>query len=499
MREEDMQPGGEQAEERLAAADAERQQPQEPDAQEQTAQEQTAQGPSGGEGAGKKKKKKKRRKDMTPEERKKRTKRDLIITGCVFGAIALFAAICAVVSYVGWTGNFDYIATIEAVEYDSEFTLIDADKSATGYYEFVAESADDEFHILHLTDIHLGAGPFSAQQDRWAIDAVETVVKRAAQDDGLDLVVVTGDLGFPVPYASGTLNNLREIEMFGELMASLDVYWTVVFGNHDTEIYSLYNREEVSDYFTEKAESGEWGKFLYRRGEEELSGFGNDIIVVRHPERGETITAGKYNADTIEERSNITQALVMLDSHSYTDGDYFGIAWKYDNIHQDQIDWYAEQMQALSARNGSRVKNMLFFHIPLREYGRYWEEYKDNGHQDTANVKYVFGKAGESGEKSFPGVDEDLVFETAAENGCQAIFCGHDHYNTYAIDVTAEKENGEKVTIRLEYGMSIDYIAYPGISGHIEQRGGAQIKISPDGSFSSRQRPYQEESVMEYR
>ena len=442
------------------------------------------------------KKKKKRRKDMTPEEKKKRRKRDLIIVGCVFGVIAVFCSICAIVSYVGYSGNFDYIATIEAVEYESSFTLIDADESDTGYYEFVASSPDDEFRILHLTDIHLGAGPFSAQKDRWALDAVRTVVQRVKAD----LVIVTGDLGFPVPYAAGTLNNKRETEMFGTLMDELDVYWTVCFGNHDTEIYSLYDREEISDYFTEMNESGEWDKFLYREGEEDIAGFGNDIILVRHP-NGENVKITDIQSyDANVENTHLTQAMVMFDSHSYTDGDYFGIAWKYDNIHQDQIDWYAGEMDALKEYNGgSVVKSLLFFHIPLREYGKYWEEYKNNGHQNTENVTYVFGKAGESGEKSFPGVNEDLVFETAADKGGQGIFCGHDHYNTYAIDVKTKNSEGEDATVRLEYGMSIDYIAYIGIAKEIEQRGGTEIKISPDGSFQSRQRPYQGEDNTVFR
>ena len=435
------------------------------------------------------KKKRKRRRDMTPEEKKKRRKRDLIIAGSVLGLIAVFCSVCAIVSYVGYTGNFDYIATVEAVEYDSPFTFIEAEDSDTGYYEFVASSPDDEFRILHLTDIHLGAGPFSAQKDRWALDAVRTVVQRVKPD----LVIVTGDLGFPVPYASGTLNNKREIDMFGTLMEELDVYWTVCFGNHDTEIYSLYNREEISDYFEEMDASDEWDKFLYREGPEDIAGYGNDIILVRHPDSEDVQIDTESYADNVE-NTHLTQAMVMFDSHSYTDGDYFGIAWKYDNIHGDQIDWYAEEMDRLAEYNdGAVVKSLLFFHIPLREYGKYWEEYKNNGHQNTENVTYVFGKAGESGEKSFPGVDEDLVFETAAEKGGQGIFCGHDHYNTYAIDVKTRNSAGEDVVIRLEYGMSIDYIAYAGISKNIEQRGGTEIKISPDGSFQSRQRPYQGE------
>lgn len=76
----------------------------------------------------------------------------------------------------------------------------------------------------------------------------------------------------------------------------------------------------------------------------------------------------------------INQALVTLDSHSYTDGDYFGIAWKYDNIHQCQIDWYATEMDKLkAANNGVEVNNLVFFHIPLEEYRNAWANVIESG------------------------------------------------------------------------------------------------------------------------
>lgn len=98
---------------------------------------------------------------------------------------------------------------------------------------------------------------------------------------------------------------------------------------------------------------------------------------------------------------------------------------------------------------------------------------------------------------------EDLVLETAIVHGGQGIFCGHDHYNNYALDVTVtdvEDAQGNKGSgaIRLQYGMSIDYIAYPGISSDIEQRGCAEIRIYPDGGFATRQRPLMEDEKMEF-
>ena len=437
-----------------------------------------------------KRKKRVRLKDMTPEQRRRYNIRALIITGTVCGLVLVFFAICALCSWVGYTGNSDYIAGIEAVDYDSPFTLINAEDSDTDYYEFVASSDEDEFRVLHLTDIHIGAGAFSASKDRWAIEAVVETVNRVKPD----LVIVTGDMAYPVPFQAGTFNNKREAEMFASMMERLGVYWTITFGNHDTEIYSLYDRDEIAAQVYMDKES--YPHCLFREGPTDIAGKGNDVIVVRHPTADgvEIVDAASYAANVGS--TKISQALVTIDSHSYTDGDYFGIAWKYDNIHQDQIDWYAREMDRLTEMNGGeQVKNLVFFHIPLTEYGVYWNEYKDNGHEDTANVHYVQGKAGESGEKSFPGVDDCRMFETMLAHGGQGTFCGHDHYNTFAIDVkaTTKDADGNDVTgvIRLSYGMSIDYLAYVGIASDIEQRGGQEIRIDADGGFATRHWAYQ--------
>ena len=437
-----------------------------------------------------KRRKRVRLKDMTPEQRRRYNIRAIVITSVVCGLVLVFFGICALCSWVGYTGNFDYIATIEAIDYDSPFTLIEPEDSETSYYEFVADSAEDSFRVLHLTDIHIGAGAFSASKDRWAIEAVVETFNRVKPD----LVIVTGDMAYPVPFQAGTFNNKREAEMFASMMERLGVYWTIGFGNHDTEIYSLYDRDEIAAQVYMDKES--YPHCLFREGPTDIAGKGNDVIVVRHPTADgvEIVDAASYAANVGS--TKISQALVTIDSHSYTDGDYFGIAWKYDNIHQDQIDWYAREMDRLTEMNGGeQVKNLVFFHIPLTEYGVYWNEYKDNGHEDTANVHYVQGKAGESGEKSFPGVNDCLTFETMLAHGGQGTFCGHDHYNTFAIDVkaTTKDADGNDVTgvIRLSYGMSIDYLAYVGIASDIEQRGGQEIRIDADGGFATRHWAYQ--------
>ncbi len=450
------------------------------------------------------KKPKVKRKDLPPAERRRKNIRDIIITCVVIGLVLVFVAICALVSWIGREGNYNYIATVESLpEGYSDFEVeFDAE---LGYYVFSPKegATAEDFTVLQLTDIHIGAGAFSATTDRYALQRVVELVW-AVQPD---LVIVTGDVAYPVPFQSGTFDNKAEATMFGELMDALGVYWTITFGNHDTEAYSLYNRDEIGEYYQEMAQSGEWEKCLFRVAPElyeetnniDISGVGNDMILLKDSD------------------GFVVHAFVMIDSHSYTDGDYFGIAWKYDNIQDDQVYWYASEITRLSKASGYTdgefIANTAYFHIPLREYGYYWEEYRDGAY----NVEYLFGKAGESGEKSYPGMYNDTLFESMILYNGQGTFCGHDHYNNYSILVTAtvyytKDENGIMIpieitdeepatydetvthtktgTLRLTYGMSIDYLAYIGIANKVEQRGGTEIKISlSDGTISARQRP----------
>lgn len=430
----------------------------------------------------KEKKKRVKRKDLPPEERKRLLKRDLIITGSVLGGILLFFILLVIISAAGKSANFKKAASMAKV--GTRFTEITApaDKTAATEktffwddelkcYTFVTPNDDpettdvdeSEFRILQLTDVHIGAGAFSGKKDAWALEAVAATVRKAKPD----LVVVTGDLAYPVPFQAGTFNNLKEAEMFATLMESLGVYWTMTFGNHDTEIYSLYTREEISEkvYTQDK-----WKYCIFTEGPKNIDGKGNQLINVQ--------TAS----------GEITQSLYLIDSHSYTDGDYFGIAWKYDKIHDNQVAWYADTVKKVNDTNTARgfsgdVKSLMFFHIPLVEYGTAWNEFKANGYKNTDDVTYYYGKAGEKGEKSFPGKKDGKMSQKIYELGStKGVFCGHDHYNNFSVDYKG---------VRLTYGMSIDYLAYPSIYKKIEQRGGTLILTKTDGKFDVTPVPYQ--------
>ena len=333
------------------------------------------------------------------------------------------------------------IRIVESKEYiGSPLTPVMED----GVYTFYT---DREFKILQLTDVHIGGGAFSVGKDRKAFDAVETLIKRVKPD----LVVVTGDIVYPVPFQSGTIDNRRETELFVALMDSLGVYYTVCFGNHDTEDYSLYRRDDLYN--------------IYRSSKYCLI------------DRAEGVDDINYAVNVKNSEGIITQTLYMMDTHSYVEG----FIDEYDGLHQNQIDWYKAEVNRMNNlnkaidENAETVKSLVFIHIPLREYETAWNEYRDNGYKSTEDAIYYYGKAKEKDEEVCCSVPEDEFFETALELGStQGIFCGHDHVNFWSIEYKG---------IRLTYGMSIDHLAYFGIENEHEQRGGTIITISTEGEM----------------
>lgn len=332
---------------------------------------------------------------------------------------------------------------------------------------YVQINSNDGLNVLDLTDVHIGGGWISVEKDAKAINAVASMIT----EEKPDLVVVTGDIAFPVPYRSGTLNNKSGAKIFAELMESLGVYWTLAYGNHDTEAYSYYSREDISEFYM----NGDYPHCLFQPGPDNVDGSGNQVLNI-------------VNDDGI-----ITRSLILLDSHSYVDGDILGLNWYYDNIHDNQIEWYSSVVDDLKQRNTETaaglsveasekysqlcqsVPSSVFFHIPMEEYKTAWTEYGQNDYNDTENVKYNYGIPGESGLVVYSGMHPDNMFETMLEKGStDSVFCGHDHFNNFSLNYKG---------IDLTYGFSIDYLAYADIDEIGSQRGCTPIKYGPLGEI----------------
>lgn len=360
--------------------------------------------------------------------------------------IAIIFTACACVSMVGNKSNKNFISQINAVEYENQLV---PELDDNGYYTFVT---DEDFKIMQLTDIHIGAGFLSIKKDNMALNAVAAMIS----EEKPDLVIVTGDIAFPVPFQAGTLNNKNAAKLFAELMEQLGVYWCYAFGNHDTESYSYYTREQISEFYA----NGEYPHCIAQPGPEEVDGMGNYVVNIKNT------------------KGEITQSLFMIDSHSYLGNDPLGILWNYDCIHENQIEWYENTINELTEENsGITPKSLAFFHIPIAEYKDAWNEYADNGYADTENVKYNYGNVAEKNSMICTSEQNNGFFDKALELGStQAIFCGHDHLNNFSLNYKG---------IDLNYGYSIDYLAYTGITKFGLQRGCTLIDIHPDSSIDN--------------
>lgn len=384
---------------------------------------------------------------MSKENTKKSSKVPLIIISAVLAVAVIITGLNVLtVQKLLEKGN-----TYSKVQYENQL-VPERDENGNWYF-----TTDGDFKVMHITDVHIGGGFLSKGYDEKALNAVALMVTKEKPD----LVIVTGDVAFPVPYTAGTFNNYSGIKAFGNLMETLGVYWDVTFGNHDSEAYSYFDREDIAALYG----SGEFEHCLFQAGPKDVDGYGNHTIEVK-------------NSDGI-----ITQAMILIDSQAYIEDSIIeSIKGTYDNIHSNQVEWYEEEVNRMNAENkridekAETVVTHAFFHIPLVEMDDAWNEFKENGYKDTDNFEYVEGLIGETGRQVCCAYGEDELFEKMLELGStKAIHNGHDHVNS-----TTFKYKG----ITFSYGYSIDYFAYSGIDKLGSQRGNTMITLKPDGTFN---------------
>jgi len=382
-----------------------------------------------------------------------------IILGIIIALAVIFGGF-AIANEINKIAMNEYIDSFESVEYENQLTP-QYDEDGVAYFV-----TDGDFKVMHLTDVHIGGGVLSVQKDKMAINAVAAMITAEKPD----LVVATGDISFAVPW-SGTINNAYAHNYFKRLMENLGVYWTVTFGNHDSEAYDYYKRDKVAEMY----EDENMKYCLFDSDDGGIYGEGNHVINVK-------------NSSGL-----ITKSLIMMDTNAYTDEDPLGINWIYDNIHEDQIEWYRGVIEKYSAYNQSRLMNMeisgeptpanaedfttvqslLFVHIPIMEVRDAVDLYLEEA--DTDELKYISGKIGEDAPYVYCSEINEQMFETMLElDSTKAMFYGHDHLNNLVVEYKG---------ITLSYGYSIDYFAYAGIHKIGSQRGCTVINCSPDTSF----------------
>ena len=337
----------------------------------------------------------------------------------------------------------------------AECSVLNTENIADGVWNIYS---DNGLKVLQITDIHIGGGWMSYKKDQMALNAVAAIITAEKPD----FVIASGDIAYPVPFQAGTFNNLSGAKLFAELMENLGVYWTATYGNHDTEAYSYFGRDDITEFYEQ------YPHCLMRDGAKNVDGYGNQVFNI-------------VNSDGV-----ITRSIYTIDSHSYVDGDIFGIFWKYDNVHENQIEWYKNCVE----KYGRNIPSTVYLHIPLTEYKDAWFEYVDNGYVDTENVKYNYGTAGEKDKVVYPGIYDDNFFETMLELGStDSVFCGHDHLNNFSLNYKG---------IDLCYSFSIDYLAYVGISKLGSQRGCTVMNIDENGNAEYHLENYYQDKYVSY-
>lgn len=372
--------------------------------------------------------------------------RNIVINKKRIAVFGVAAAVCFTYNFMQLDSYYiqPYISTVSPVSDNKNEISYNDD---TGVYTITSDGGD--FKILQLTDIHLGGSAVSATKDLKALEACSKLIQYTKPD----FVIITGDLTFPMGIMSFSVNNYTPVRQFCEFMRNIGVPWAFTYGNHDTESMATNSAEEIDELFKSLSYKTS-GNLLYPYTQPGIYGRSNQMIEIR-------------NSD-----GSLNQALFLIDSNSYTGS---GVN-DYDYIHDDQVDWYKRNVERLNEEEGKDVSSMLFFHIPLQEYRTAYELYE----QGSGEVKYFFGENGEEMiDKVCCSDYPSKLFDTAEELGStKAMFCGHDHYNNLSVEYRG---------IRLTYGMSIDYLAMPGINKDTEQRGATLITLRENSDFDIEQ------------
>lgn len=299
-------------------------------------------------------------------------------------------------------------------------------------------SENRDIKVLQLTDIHIGNGPLTEKKDKKAIEAVCKVIEHAKPD----LIVLSGDLVFPVTIMTGTNDNLSALKVLANVIEKYKTPWTICMGNHDAEDFAKYSKSEICSYL----ESSELKYCIFNRGPSNLDGMGNHLINV-------------YNAN-----NSYNSCLFFFDNGMYNGGSQLS---GYQELSDNQVNWYSSKINQFSQAKGQTITSYVYYHVPGKEYEEAWNLYKQN----SPKVELIYGYANEKNEKLSCSSEFGTFFETAVSLGStKAIFCGHDHLNDFSLLYKG---------IRLTYGKSIDYTAYQfqGITSKTEQRGGTLLTI----------------------
>ena len=261
-------------------------------------------------------------------------------------------------------------------------------------------NADGEFKIVQFTDLHFSCNSPKA-------DTTLAVIASVTASENPDLIIFSGDIVTDVPSYEGWYK-------LGALLEQIAIPWAITLGNHDDEPSigpkEIFELVEKMPYFT-----GE-------KGPASISGYGNHVLLI-----------SGHDSD------KPAGAVYCMDSHGFGKISKMG---GYDWFHFDQIQWYREQSERITAANGDiPLPSLAFFHIPLPEY-------KELG-ADVVGSR--------PGRVASPDVNSGMFMSMIDRNDILGTFVGHDHNNDFIgkykdIALAYGRVSGADASGRLERG-----------------------------------------------
>lgn len=359
------------------------------------------------------------------------------------------AAMLYVVVMICWsivqTGYSFHNHFLDSLDYEvfrkSDFCEVTYEKE-TGVYTLTAHN--DTFRILQLTDIHIGESITTIRTDRLALQTCYDLIAETQPD----LIIVTGDIAYAIPAMTFSNNNLAAINTFAVFMNRVGIPWIFTYGNHDNEPASQYRDEKAFEGLFRYYQASRQSTMLYADRQPNIYGRYNQYLRI-------------CNAD-----GSLNRLIFLVDSNDY--GRNMLAIEGYDSVHDDQIQWYANTIDRVSAEEQRTVPSFVFMHIPFRAFADAQNALKDH----SPDAVYLYGNNGE--KVSHPNKDSGFFDAIVEKGSTQAVFVGHDHVNNMAIRYCG---------VDLVYSKSIDYVAYPGIASQTEQRGATLITVRSDGTY----------------
>lgn len=319
-----------------------------------------------------------------------------------------------------------------------------------------------EFTVLHLTDFHeymLIEGKNFA--DITLVDNLKPrltqFIEACLEKVKPDLVVLGGDNIFGLSAVAEFMDtpiSIMTYRAIAELFEEHKQYWTLTFGNHDSESVldkiDYLNEVVKYDYFIGGTEDEKYFSAKVFPTDTVIGNSHADYYV------------GNYSIPVYDETgTQIAYNIFVLDSGSYTLTPSADVP--YLSITREQTDWYLSESKKLEQESGHIVPAVMFSHIPFAEM------------EDAYNAGNYLG--GEEAGWMLSTIPSPIYDAILARGDVKGVFFGHMHGS----DVTVYGEgNGHRLLMGITKATQSS--GYDDTDSVLGMR---VINLHTDGSFAT--------------